>query len=53
MVQSANRLKLAVSNHWTGLWTGLLNWTDGLDLICLYHMTSIQSNVVNLVISLL
>ena len=20
-----------VSNHWTGLWTGLLNWTDGLD----------------------
>ena len=20
-----------VSNHWTGLWTGLLDWTDGLD----------------------
>ena len=38
------------SNHWTGLWTGLLDWTDGLellDLICSYHMTSIQSNVVN------
>ena len=22
---------LVVSNHWTGLWTGLLDWTDGLD----------------------
>jgi len=20
-----------VSNHWTGLWTGLLDWTAGLD----------------------
>ena len=26
---------LVVSNHWTGLWTGLLDWTDGLD----YWMT--------------
>ena len=51
MVQSANRPKLAVSNHWTGLWTGLLDWTDELDLICLCHMTSIQSNVINLVTS--
>ena len=20
-------------NHWTGLWTGLLDWTDGLDYL--------------------
>ena len=24
-------LSTVVSNHWTGLWTGLLDWTDGLD----------------------
>ena len=22
---------MVVSNHWTGLWTGLLDWTGGLD----------------------
>ena len=30
-------------DYWTGLMDGLL------DLICSYHMTSIQSNVINLV----
>ena len=40
---------LVVSNRWTELWTGLLDWTDGLDYWTSYHMTSIQSNVVNLV----
>ena len=32
---------MVVSIHWTGLWTGLLDWTDGLDLICSYHTISI------------
>ena len=41
---------LVVSNHGTGLCTGLLDWWTGLlDLICSYHMTSIQSNIINLV----
>jgi len=32
------------SNCWTGLWTGLLDWTAGLDYCCSYHMTSTQSD---------
>ena len=40
---------MVVSNHWDGLWTGLLDCTGLLDLICSYHMTSTQSVVLNLV----
>ena len=24
-------IRLVISKHWTGLWTGLLDWTDELD----------------------
>ena len=27
----ARALQRVVSNHWTGLWTGFLYWTDGMD----------------------
>jgi len=37
--KSIQACQLVVSNHWTGL----------LDLMCLYHLTSIQANVINLV----
>ena len=26
-----NTTKMNVSNHWIGLWTGLLDWIDGMD----------------------
>ena len=28
---SKHTTREVISNRWTGLWTGLLDWTDGLD----------------------
>ena len=47
VVERENSTVLVVSNRWTGLWTGSLDWITGLnfELNCVYHMTSTQSDM--------